>query len=203
MALGIGYILGRRHRFRTAAMMGAAMAVGGTGVGPVARRAVKTVGSPDLLGKLSPEIGEIVDTVRGDLITAVKGAAAAAVISRVDSLTDSIHERAERVRNPGETVAEGAEQATATAGRAADAGKETAGRAASSAGRAVPRPRGREAPDERDDYEPDEPADDYEDTEDYEAEDTEPDDTSEREERPAPVRRTSARRRSPVTRSGR
>lgn len=220
-ALSIGYVLGRRRKLRTAALMAAVTAVGGKGVGAMAlQRGVKMLGSTETFGKLAPQLGEITDTVRGDLLPAGKAAASAAVTSRVDSLTGSLHERAERLRNPAEAAAAGAEGAKKTAGRATS----SAGRVASQAtgGRRlrrrgaeldeeVPEDDTREARDEdeyengdlerdepADDYEQDEPTDEYEDDEpadDYE-DDGEPDDG----ETP---RRGAGRRRSPVSRTRR
>ncbi|MDX6421793.1 MAG: hypothetical protein QOG28_6413, partial [Trebonia sp.] len=112
-AIGIGYVLGRHRKFRTAAMMAAGMTVGGTTVGNLAlKRGMKMLGSTEAIQKVAPQLGDLADTVRGDLVSAGKAAAAAAVSSRLDALTDSIHDRAERVRNPAATVAEGAEEAT-------------------------------------------------------------------------------------------
>ena len=63
--------------------------------------------------------------MRGDLVSAGKAAATSALTSRVDALTDSLRDRAERVRNPEATVAEGAEKATETGRKAADGGQFT------------------------------------------------------------------------------
>jgi hypothetical protein len=118
-AIGIGYVLGRRKKFRTAAMMAAGMSVGGTAIGAmVLKRGMKVLGSADAIQKVAPQVGELVDVVKGDLVSAGKAAATSAVSNRVDSLTDSLHDRAERVRNPAATVAEGADKAT-EAGRGA------------------------------------------------------------------------------------
>lgn len=105
MAVGIGYLLGRRRKFKTAAVMAAGLAVGSTTAGGLLmKRAGKLAGSTDVLGKVSPQLGDIAGIVQKDLLTAGKAAAAAVVTSRVDSLADSIHERAERVRNPVSAV---------------------------------------------------------------------------------------------------
>jgi hypothetical protein len=137
-ALTVGYLLGRRRKFRTAAVMAAASAVGGTTVsGILMKRGMKMLGSTDALTKIAPQLGEITDTVRGDLITAGKAAITNAAAGRVDALTDSIHERAERVRNPGAVVAEGAERAQDTARGAGRAASSAGGQAASTGGRAA------------------------------------------------------------------
>lgn len=204
-AIGVGYLLGRRKKFRTATLMAAAAAVGGTTVGgPVLRRGMKMIGNSDALGKVAPQLGELADTVRGDLLGAGKAAAAAAVSNRVDALTDSLQGRAERLRNPEATVAEGAD-AAASAGRAAGgAGRRAAagagGTARRAAGRGRPRPRDEEDYEAEDaEYEadeagqPDDEADYYEDA----------DESDDRDEDEAPARRGGSRRRSPVTRARR
>jgi len=225
VAVMVGYVLGRRKKFRTATLMAAAAAVGGTTVGGIAmKRGMKMLSNSDALGKIAPQLSEITDTVRGDLLTAAKGAASAAVTNRVDSLTDSLHDRAERLRNPGEAVAEGAGEAAEAGRAAAGSGRRAAGsagrtagraggRAASTAGGTASRVTGRgssrdedeyEADDyEGDEYEPEEPeGDEYEADEDVRA-GGRGDEADEAEAGAAPPRRGTARRRSPVTRAGR
>jgi hypothetical protein len=202
-AVGIGYVLGRRKKLRTATLVAAATAVGGTTVGGlVLRRGMKMLGSSDALGKIAPQLGEIADTVRGDLFAAGKAAAASAVSNRLDSLTDSVHERAERVRNPEAFVEEGAGQAAETGRAAGRAGRRAASGAtgtARRAGRGVTRSR-----DDDEDYESDEA--DYE-PDDYEENGDEADEPDgrladdEADERPA--RRGGTRRRAPVSRARR
>src|SRR5690348_17924959 len=134
-AIGIGYVLGRHRKFRTAAMMAAGMSVGGTAVGTLAmKRGMKMLGSTDIIQKVAPQLGELADTVRGDLVTAGKAAATAAVSNRVDALTDSIHDRAERVRNPAATVAEGAEKVTEGTDKAKRGAKRATSTATSATG---------------------------------------------------------------------
>jgi hypothetical protein len=112
--------------------MAAATAFGSSNVGGLMlKRGLQLLGNTDVVGKLSPQLGDIADSVRGDLLDAGKAAVGAAVSNQVDSLTSSIHERAERLRNPGETVAAGAGAATEAAGTAG----RTAGRTASSGAR--------------------------------------------------------------------
>lgn len=108
VAIGTGYLLGRRRKTRLAMMLAAAAAAGGAGgiAGSLARRGAKTVGSSlgsaDLLGKVSPELGELGGLLRHDLLDAGKGAAKTAVNSRIDSLSDRLHEQAESWRNPAQ-----------------------------------------------------------------------------------------------------
>jgi hypothetical protein len=141
LALGVGYILGRRRKMRLATMLALGAATGGVArLGPVAmRQGAKYLGKTDIAGALGPQVTEIVDTVRGELLDAAKGAAAAAVTSRIDSLSDNLHDRAETLRNPEAAVGKVGETAGETAGRAG----ETVGRASGKLGGM--RRRGREA----------------------------------------------------------
>lgn len=211
-AIGIGYVLGRNKKFRTAAMVAAGMTVGGTTVGSIAlKRGMKMLGSTDAVKKVAPQLGELADTVRGDLVTAGKAAATAAVNNRVDALTDSLHDRAERVRNPAATVAEGAEgaaeagrtatstgrqAATGTAKRAGDAAGGTAKRITRRGKAATAEP---EEPEVEDDYEPEDEYEDDEYEDDDRADDADEDDAEEK----ATSRPTATRRRAPVSRTRR
>ena len=212
-AIGVGYLLGRRRKLRTATLMAAATAVGGTTVGGLLlKRGMKMLNSTEAFGKLAPQLTELTDTVRGDLLTAGKAAATAAVSNRVDSLTGSLHDRAEQLRNPAATVsdaAEGAGKAAGTAGRAASGG---ARRAASTVGGTARRATGRRgtrtAEPEDEDYREDEdfPEGEAEDAEDYETGEPdgyEADEPDEDEELVAARPRRAASRRAPVSRTGR
>jgi hypothetical protein len=212
LAIGVGYMLGRRRKMRLATMLAVGAATGGAArLGPAAmRQGVKYLGKTDIGGTLGPQVNEIVNTVRGELLDAAKGAAAAAVTSRIDSLSDNLHERAETLKNPEAAV-----------GKARDTAGETVGRAGRSVGRL--RRRGREddtdeeagsdrdeeerhngrggrrssrASRERDEYE--EPEDQYEDEEDLDEGPSDEADEPEEDEEPAPRRRRTAR--SPVVR---
>ena len=222
LALGVGYILGRNRKMRLATMLAIGAATGGAAkLGPAAlRQGTKYLGKTDIAGALGPQVPEIVSTVRGVLLDAAKGAAAAAVTSRIDTLSDSLHDRAETLRNPEAAVGKVGETAGETVGRAG----ETAGRAGETVGRASglrrrrreadvedeadrdgeergngrvqrERPRASEEPDEYD-----EPADEYEDEELDEAPADDAGEPEEDEER-APRRRRSTR--SPVVRARR
>ena len=185
LAIGIGYVLGRRRKMRLATMLAAGAATGAVGgLGPmVLKRGAKLLGSTDIGNTLGPQIGEIISTIRGDLFDAGKAATAAAVSSRVESLSDNLRDRADTLRNPDAAVA-----------GASTAAGETAGRL---------RRRGRPVDDDLDEGEPD----------DYEV-DEEPLDEQPLDEEPEPVddideddaeepprrRRTS---RSPVSRTRR
>ncbi len=214
-AIGIGYLLGRRKRLKTATLLAAATAAGGSAVaGPALRRGIKMLGNTEALNKVAPQLGEIADTVRGDLLGAGKAAAAAAVTNRLDTFTDSLHERAERMRNPEAVVGEGADQAAEAGRKVGGAGK----RAASGAGGVARRAAGRGRPSSRDEEPDDEELRDEQDYEpddaDYEADEAgEPDDEADdyedadepddRDADEAPARPASARRRSPVSRARR
>ena len=215
-AIGIGYVLGRRKKFRMAAMVAAGMTVGGTTVGSlVLKRGMKMLGNVDAVQKMAPQLGDLTDVVRGDLVSAGKAAATAAVSNRVDALTDSLHERAERVRNPGAAVAEGTEEATETGRKAARTGRRaaagtakrasdtassvTGGRTRRMAGRRDEEPDEDERDEYEDDYDERDERDEYEDDE-YEDEDDGQGDEEEPDEEATP-RRSTARRRSPVSRA--
>jgi hypothetical protein len=213
-------------------MMAAVAAFGSSSAGSlVLQRGLKVLSNTDALGKLAPQLGELADTVRGDLLDAGKAAVGAAVSNQVDSLTSSIHDRAERLRNPGDVAAAGADQATEAAGTAGRAASSGARRTTSTAGGAARTATGRgsaDVPDEddrdvddlddeyeADDYEPDEEdtgepdeedtgEPDEEDTGEPDEEDTgEPDNGGARGRRAAQERRGSAQRRSPVSRARR
>jgi hypothetical protein len=211
LALGVGYVLGRRRKMRMTTALAAAAATGGLGTlgGMAVRRGVKMLGSTEALGAFAPQLSELAETLRGDLMDAGKAAASAAVSNRIESLTDSLHERAELVRNPGTAASEAAGTARSGAGKATETARSGAGRAAGAArsgAAGTSRRRRREEPRDEDEsrYDEEEYADDSVEPEDYEAEAEEPEpDEPEPEEPRVARRRTSARRRSPVARAAR
>jgi hypothetical protein len=138
LVLGVGYVLGRRRKLRTATLLAAAAATGGLGSlgGAALRRGIKTLGSTEALSGLSPQLADIAETVRSDLVDAGKAAAIAAVNNRIGSLSDTLHERAESLRNPVGDAAEGAGDAAEGAGAAAERGRDAAGEARRGAGEA-------------------------------------------------------------------
>ncbi len=173
LALGVGYVLGRRRKMRMTTMLAVAAATGGLGGvgGGALRRGMKMLGSTEALGKISPQLTEIVDTVRGDLLDAGKAAAVAAATNRIGSLTDTLHERAQSIREPAEAM-----------------GEQAAGR--------IPKQRRQARADEyaestRDDV----------DAEPEEAEEPEPDEAGENGRKAASPHRQAARRGSVVTRT--
>jgi hypothetical protein len=186
LAIGVGYMLGRRRKLRLATMLAVGAAAGGLGPGgALLRRGTQVLGSAQVLDKLSPQLAGLAQTVRDDLLDAGKAAASAAVTSRIDSLSSSLHDRAETLRNP-EAAAEGVSDTLRSAGRrrARDGEEE-----------------------EPEDYAEEEEAEDYE-----AEEESEPDEAEAQPRRPtasAPRRARPARSqapgrtRSPVTRAGR
>ena len=104
LAIGAGYLLGRKHKLRLALVLATATATGrlGGAASQAIKRGGSLLGSSDAMGKLSPDLGKVMSTVRGDLAGAGKAAVQAAVASRIESLTDSLHERTEGLRNPPE-----------------------------------------------------------------------------------------------------
>jgi len=154
LALGVGYVLGRRRKLRMTTVLAAAAATGGAGSlgGLGLRRGLKMLSSTGALGDLGPQLGEIAETVRGDLVDAGKAAALAAVNERIGSLSDTLHDRAESLRSPAAEVADGAGSAV----------REVSRRAGRAAGRGEPdgqaSRRRREAEDASEPYDEDEDA---------------------------------------------
>jgi hypothetical protein len=203
LAVGVGYVLGRRRKMRLATILAAAAATGGLGGlgGMALRRGMSMLGSTEALGKFAPQLGELADTVRSDLMDAGKAAATAAVSNRIESLTDSLHERAELVRDPGTAVREGGQTARSSVDQATRRVRRRGQDAAGDEDAGAPR-------DEEADYE--EP--DYEEAGEPEA--AEPDPAPRRRrattrrppdgpEMASTRRRTTTQRRSPVARAGR
>jgi hypothetical protein len=137
LAVGVGYLLGRRRKMRMATMIAAGAAAGGIGgLGPaLLKRGAKFLSSTDIAGTFGPQVNEIVSTIRGDLLDAGKAAATTAVSSRMDSLSDSLHERAEAFRNPEAAVAGAGEAAGRASGKAGEAAGRATGKASEAAGR--------------------------------------------------------------------
>ena len=100
LAIAAGYVLGRRHKLRTAALVAGAVATGRLSAlgGAAVKRKTKIGGSGSLLETMAPQIGEIASTVRGELVDAGKAAGAAVVNNRIESLSDSLHQRTEALR---------------------------------------------------------------------------------------------------------
>jgi hypothetical protein len=208
LALGVGYVLGRRHKMRLTTILAAGAATGGLGGlgGAALRRGMKMLGSTEAVGKFAPQLGELADTVRSDLMDAGKAAAAAAVTSRIESLTDSLQERAEMVRDPAAAADSAGKAARSGAGKAARTATG-ATRTATSATRRARRGQDVTADEEATEFNGEEEpyAEDLEEPEGYEpeAEEPEAEEPDDEEQEIAPVRRRTTRRRSPVARAGR
>lgn len=99
LALAAGYVLGRRHKLRTAAVLAGAAATGRLGsLGSAVVKRATGGGSGGLLEKVAPQLGGITSTVRSELANAGKAAAMAVVNNRIESLSDSLHQRTEALR---------------------------------------------------------------------------------------------------------
>jgi hypothetical protein len=92
LAVGIGYLLGRRRKLRTALTLGAAAAVGRLSTDPQAmlRQGSKLLGA-------SPQLGQAAGLGK-PLATAGKAAAAAAVSHGIDSVGDRMRRKADALR---------------------------------------------------------------------------------------------------------
>ena len=133
--------------------------------------------------------------MRGDLVEAGKAAAVAVVTGRIDALTDSLHDRAESLRDPAAAAAGAGEAARGVAGGAPATVRPDAGRRRRDEDRAEPEDSG----------EPDyaEPEDDEDWADEDQADDEVADDDKVAERRPTPARRGRSRGRAPVTRTRR
>lgn len=202
MAVGAGYVLGRRRKLRLAAMVAAAAAAGNTPVGlKLLKRGGKLLGAAGLVPELPPELGELVGTVQSDLLPAGKAAISTAATSRVDALTDALHERAELLRDPEAAVSDIAAGTAGQAKRASGTAKSTAGKATRTTGKVASTAKGTVLDEDEDQDEDDNDRDDQDtrDEQDRDEQDT-------RDSKPAPrVRRsgTATRAKRTVTRARR
>lgn len=203
IAVGIGYLLGRRRKLRRAAILAAVTASGRFGglSRALVDRGLHALETTELAGKLTPQLGEIADTARSELLDAGKTAAMALVSNRVESLSDALHSRAEVLRGPA-TVGTGIADAVRGGRSRPDEPEDDRGDYRSR------RKRQDEDEYETDEYETDE--DEYEDEgrEDYrpeEEDEYEPDDQEEMDGKPGPAPRHQRSRvqSSPVSRAGR
>ncbi|MFD7844755.1 hypothetical protein ACFV4K_17685 [Nocardia sp. NPDC059764] len=87
IGVGIGYILGRTRKMRFAlSLAGAAMAKRSSGMpAEVLERGTSLL-------KSSPELAELTDTVRGELVGAVRSAAVTAASNRIDALNTRLQQ---------------------------------------------------------------------------------------------------------------
>ena len=93
LAVAAGYLLGRLHKMKWA--LGLAALAGGRrlpgGPGGLVQQGAKLLAS-------SPEFTKLTDEMKGRLVDAGKAAAAAAVSSKIDSLSESLRERTGAMR---------------------------------------------------------------------------------------------------------
>jgi hypothetical protein len=210
IALGIGYMLGRRKKLRRAAILAAVTATGSFGGVSKALldRGLKAAGSSELLGKVTPQLGEIADTARTELLDAGKTAAMALVTNRVESFSDSLHSRADALRDPA-GAGNGVVEKLRGGGSRKRRGRDEDEADESRSGR-----NGQDQDAYDDEYESDETGyadeDNYEDEgyapeDDERGDEYEPEDEEDAgEEEPAPVKRRRTRvAASPVSRAGR
>jgi hypothetical protein len=89
-AIGAGYLLGRSHKMRTAALLALTSAAGGA----------LPIGPEDLLSKtpLGGQLDKLTGDLRGQLVDAGMSVAKKAASSRIDSLSDRLAERADSLR---------------------------------------------------------------------------------------------------------
>jgi hypothetical protein len=86
LAVGVGYFLGRTRKMRLALMIAAAGATGKAGgARQLLQRGLRGLAD-------SPEFGQIADSLRGELLTAAKSAAATVATSRVKSLNSRLQD---------------------------------------------------------------------------------------------------------------
>jgi hypothetical protein len=106
LAVGIGYMLGRKRKMRLALMIATGAATGGFGgaASRMLRSGGKRLASADALGKLSPELGHVTDAVKGDLVDAGKAAARAAINNRIESISGSLHSRTQALLEAGQAA---------------------------------------------------------------------------------------------------
>lgn len=92
LAVGIGYVLGRRHRLRSALVLAAAAAAGRMSTDPQALRRLLPSG---------PQLGQVAGLGK-PLADAGKAAATAAVSHGIDSVGDRLRRQADVLRGVGE-----------------------------------------------------------------------------------------------------
>ncbi|WP_159849525.1 hypothetical protein [Nocardia sp. CY41] len=96
LGVGIGYFLGRTRKMRFAmSLAGAAMARRSAGApGGLLERGTELLRS-------TPELTRITDTVRGELVGAVRSAAVTAASNRIDALSDRLQQGATLLTDQG------------------------------------------------------------------------------------------------------
>jgi hypothetical protein len=179
LAIGVGYILGRSHKLKWAALLGTAAATGG--LGGVSTQALER---GTALLRSSPELAKLTDSATR-LVEAGRSAAVSAMTSRAESMTAAIGDKTGQLGAVGDTVAEGTKPREDTKRR-----EDTKQRDEDS--------RDIEDEDEDEEYEDEGDVQDDQDAEDEEdslsAEEPQPSARGGRQDRGSVVRRTGSRR---------
>ncbi|MEV5753289.1 hypothetical protein AB0L00_36180 [Actinoallomurus sp. NPDC052308] len=95
LAVGAGYLMGRRRKMRLALTLAAAGASG-----RIAKNPASLVKQGTKLLNTSPEVKNLTDTVRGRLVEVGKAAAVTAASSQIDALSDRLQRRTESLLRP-------------------------------------------------------------------------------------------------------
>ncbi|MCO6003834.1 hypothetical protein NE236_02470 [Actinoallomurus purpureus] len=95
IAVGAGYLMGRRRKMKLALTLAAAGASGRIGKNPAG-----LVKQGTKLLSASPEVKALTDTVRGRLVEAGKAAAVTAASSQIDALSDRLQRRTDALLKP-------------------------------------------------------------------------------------------------------
>ncbi|GAA4602916.1 hypothetical protein GCM10023195_09340 [Actinoallomurus liliacearum] len=95
LAVGAGYLMGRRRKMRLALTLAAAGASG-----RIAKNPANLVKQGSKLLNTSPELKNLTDTVRGRLVEVGKAAAVTAASSQIDALSDRLQRRTESFLRP-------------------------------------------------------------------------------------------------------
>jgi hypothetical protein len=151
LAVGAGYVLGRRRKMRLAMGLGAAAVTGG--FGGLTRKMLQRgtgalAGADGMLGKLAPELGDVTEMVRGELVDVGKAAALAAVRGQLNRVSDRLHEQADSLRVGRENREEGEEEADGTR----EDPEDRAGRTRRTRARDTAEPEALAEPDEDEDF---------------------------------------------------
>ncbi|WP_460347560.1 hypothetical protein [Actinoallomurus acanthiterrae] len=95
LAVGAGYLMGRRRKMKLALTLAAAGASG-----RIAKNPAGLVKQGTKLLSASPEVKVLTETVRGRLVEAGKAAAVTAASSQIDALSDRLQRRTDSLLRP-------------------------------------------------------------------------------------------------------
>ncbi len=181
VGIGVGYVLGRNHKFRWALILGTAAATGR--LGGLSTQAIER--GTEML-RANPDLAKLTDGAMS-LLQAGRSAAVSAMTSRAESMTGALGDKAQALGSAGGKVTKGD-------------GRKNAEGSDDAAGRGNGKRRDQDTDDEQDEYDQD---DEYEDEDDeYEDEDEGAEEEPEESQPAAPgragrgsgVRRTGTRR---------